>query len=97
MAINPANNLTTATGSAAEVLLTPKNARLISIFSPGTNTGVLQLREAGAVGSGASARVAIGATQTFYFGSQGVAFAGGLSYQATVAGDTWYITWGSLL
>jgi hypothetical protein len=89
--------LTTVTG-ATEVLITPGQARLIAIIPQGTATGTVTVREANAIGSDAAARWTAPTTgTTFGGGDAGVAFAGGLTVQLSVGGDTFGIVWGPRL
>jgi hypothetical protein len=82
---------------ATEVLITPSNARLIAIVPQGAATGTVTVREASAIGSGNAARWVAPATGSDFKTSWGVAFAGGLTVQLSVGGDTFGIVWGPRL
>lgn len=96
MSTHQSYNLTLVTG-ATEVALLAANARLIKIIPMGATTGTVTAREASAIGSGSAARWVNPAATTNDFGSYGVKFAGGLTIQLSVAGDTWGIVWGPML
>ena len=87
-----AQTLQVVTG-AAEVLILPSNARIIKIIPQNTVTGTVTLREASAIGGGGAARWVAPVTGTD-FGPYGVAFAGGLTVQLSVAGDQFGIVYG---
>jgi hypothetical protein len=99
MATQSAYNLTVVTG-AAEVLISPSNARLIKILPMGPALGTVTVREASAIGSGAGPRwvvpilsPAVGSD----FDANGVSFAGGLTIALSAPTDYWGIVWGSRL
>ena len=90
-------NLTKVTG-ATEVLIASSNARLISIIPQGTATGTVAVREASAIGGGSTARWTVPTTGTVFTpGDAGVSFAGGLTVQLSVGGDTFGVIWGPKL
>lgn len=89
--------LQTVTG-ATEVLVASSNARLIAIIPQGTAAGTATVREAAAIGSGATARWVAPTTGTVFGGGDaGVAFAGGLTVQLSNGADTFGIVWGPRL
>lgn len=89
------HNLTLVTG-ASEVLIASTNARLVKIIPQGAAAGTVAVREASAIGTGATARWTASAAGTD-FGAFGVGFAGGLTVQLSNGADTFGIVWGSRL
>ncbi len=95
----PAYILTVVTGSGynTETVLASANARLVKIVPIGTPTGTLVVRESStAVGAAAKFTLPISSTG-IDFGTNGVAFSGGLTVQSSVAGDVWNVVWGARL
>jgi len=94
--LQPAYNLKLVTG-ATEVLISASNARLLAIIPQGTASGTVTVREASAIGTGATARWTAPAGGTSFGGNYGVKFMGGLTVQLSNGADTFGIVWGPML
>jgi len=93
--LQPAYNLQLVTG-ATEVLISASNARLLAIIPQGTASGTVTVREASAIGTGATARWTAPSAGTD-FGSYGVRFQGGLTVTLSNGADKFGIVWGAAL